>query len=99
MKKMIVILLGSLGVAGAFTGCAADNRGPETRTEQRTGYRETYNAYVDPVCGGPVNPHTDYYTATYNGRLYRFTHEECWRKFTENPTAYVPSGEHRGEVR
>lgn len=96
------LLLSGVLLAGCAAGDHRDDR------YAAVGEREEWNRlHADPVCGHTVNPKSARYKEPHNGRWYYFENEECWRRFHDNPQAYVtdaddrPSnGDHRrGDVR
>lgn len=43
----------------------------------------------DPVCGMTVTEATAVSSAEYEGTVYFFCSEDCYRAFTDNPAAYL----------
>lgn len=87
------ILALSLIFGGVLAGCSSDH---EVRGEgaPMSGAGEAmdqkYSQY-DPVCNMNVNPRSAGWKESYGGKTWYFDSEECWRKFKDNPSAFVPA--------
>jgi YHS domain-containing protein len=97
------ILALALMCGGIVAGCSSDN---DRHDRDRRDYDATpmsgagdaqdekYNQ-EDPVCHMRVNPRSAAYKENYGGKTWYFDNEECWKKFQENPHAYLPGGDDR----
>lgn len=98
---MRLTLFAALAVGALIAGCSShDGRDRTDRHDRRvtsndryaTGSeREDWNrTHYDPTCGHWVNPKTAPYQDAYLGQRYYFDSEDCWKRFHDNPSAYLP---------
>jgi YHS domain-containing protein len=69
---------------------------PSSRTSERENWNTTQS---DMVCGHTVNPKTTPWREYFDGKVYYFDTEDCWRRFHDNPQAYFPRETPRTDVR
>lgn len=82
------LLVGGILAAGCATDHERSTRDEIPMSGAGAAMDEKYNQ-SDPVCGMRVNPRSAV-TEDYGGKTWYFDSEECWRKFHENPQAYLP---------
>ena len=99
---MIIITLAMLAMGALISGCSShysysnrDRREPEkvsSADRYAVGHeRDDWNRVIyDPVCNHPVDPKTAPFEDAYLGQRYYFDKEDCWRRFHDNPSAYLP---------
>ena len=102
MKTTIAALATVL--VGGLIGCWNDERrdrdhergmyGDDSVPQTRGGPRDdATRLQEDPVCGRTVSP-WESESEVYDDQRFYFHDRECAQKFRDNPTAYLPGGEH-----
>jgi Cu+-exporting ATPase len=81
--KYALVLLAAFGLAVA--GCRSN--GDRNGDRNGSGTRVEIEKVKDPVCGMTCD-RNETFKYTYQGRDYYFCHQECMKKFQENPGRY-----------